>query len=150
MANERVTNEHKLELRRVLNATREEVFAAWTNPTSMAAWMLPGPDITTKIIELDLRVGGALHIAMTGTESTTRHRGTFQEITPPSRLVFTWRSTVTHDRDTLVTVELNEHPNGTELVLTHSEFPDQIARNKHEGGWSHILEELARLVQSHD
>ncbi len=136
-------SEQKLEIRRVLSATREEVFAAWTNPKSMESWMCPGPNVATKIVEMDLRIGGALHITMTGTQSTSRHIGTFREITPPSRLAFTWRSTVTNGHDTLVTVELHERANGTELVLTHSEFPDRLSRTKHQDGWANILEALA-------
>lgn len=141
-------DEQKLVIRRVFNATREELFAAWTDPVGMETWMCPGPDITTKVVEMDLRIGGALCLDMESPHGISRHTGTFCEISPPTRLAFTWRSTATNHRDTLVTIELYEQSRGTELVLTHSDLPNQATMAAYRGGWENVLKELAVVIRT--
>jgi uncharacterized protein YndB with AHSA1/START domain len=51
---------NRVVIRRMLPATREEVFAAWTDPESIAQWMCPG-DVTRAEAQLDVRVGGLPH-----------------------------------------------------------------------------------------
>jgi len=133
-------------IHRLLPASREEVFAAWTNPVSMQAWLCPAPDVTASVVELDLRVDGAFRIDMKGDNGVSVHTGHYREITPPSRLVFTWRSVVTQQRDTLVTIELSVHPDGAELTLTHTALPDEQSQAEHQGGWLHIVDTLAKWL----
>lgn len=47
----------RLVVRRLIQASREEVFAAWTDPESIKHWMCPG-DIVEAEAHLDLRPGG--------------------------------------------------------------------------------------------
>jgi uncharacterized protein YndB with AHSA1/START domain len=48
----------RLVIRKVIPASREEVFSAWTDPESLRHWMSPGDNITAEA-RLDPRVGGA-------------------------------------------------------------------------------------------
>lgn len=130
-------------IRRLLPASCEDVFAAWTDPASMQVWLCPGPGVKSSVVEMDLRVGGAFRIDMHGGSGVAVHTGHYREIIPPSRLVFTWRSAVTQHRDTLVTIELAVHPDGTELTLTHTALLDEASRTAHQGGWRHIVDTLA-------
>lgn len=54
-------------------------------------------------------------------------RGIYQEVTPPVRLVFSWRWEVPplDEADTLVTVEFRDLGESTEVVVTHECLPDQ-------------------------
>lgn len=74
--------------------------------------------------------------------------GTYEQIVPNEKLVFTWRweswNTETH-KDTLVTVELNAVGNKTELVLTHERFRDENMRKEHNQGWEGCLARLGAL-----
>lgn len=130
-------------VRRVIKAPREAIFAAWTDPASMRHWLAPR-SLTVAKVEVDLRVGGAYSLVMRRENEDVPHHGVYREITPPERLSFTWISQGTQQRETLVTIELNEHPDGTELVLTHERLPtaDQVAR--HTAGWTSIVEKLAK------
>ena len=38
-------------------------------------------------------------------------------------------------QDTVVTLEFNEHPDGTELILTQEGFTDETVRGDHDKGW---------------
>lgn len=136
-----------LQLRRIYSASREEIFAAWTDPEQMREWLCPA-GATISFIEVDLRVGGAYRIDMLSEQATFVHTGIYQEITPPKRLVFTWASPNTQHQKTLVTVELIQHGQQTELVLTHEGLPDQESKEMHAMGWRSILDKLAFRVDA--
>src|SRR5262245_51239710 len=112
-------DDNTLIIRRRIRATREELFAQWTDPESMRLWMCPG-NIVSSEVHMDLRVGGSLLIIMRDLDKSYEHQGEFTVIDPPAKLAFTWIATATELRPTLVTVEffvINESE--TELVLTH-------------------------------
>jgi uncharacterized protein YndB with AHSA1/START domain len=138
-----------LQLRRIYSASREEIFAAWTDPEQMREWLCPA-GATISFIEVDLRVGGAFRIDMQSGQGTFPHIGIYQEIIPPERLVFTWFSINTQNQETLVTVELTQHGQQTELVLTHESLPDRKAKEMHVMGWRSILDKLALQVDGQD
>lgn len=130
-----------LQLRRIYPASREEIFAAWTDPAQMREWLCPA-GATISFVEVDLRVGGVFRIDMTSEHGTYTHTGVYQEILRPEKLVFTWSSVNTQYNETLVTVELIQRGQQTELVLTHSGLPDEKARQMHAIGWESILDKL--------
>lgn len=74
---------------RTFDAPRERVFRAFTEPGQLARWWGPrgwGTETRT----LDLRPGGSWHYCMTGPDGMESWGlGTYQEVTPPSRLVYT-------------------------------------------------------------
>jgi uncharacterized protein YndB with AHSA1/START domain len=124
-------------VRRFLPLPRERVFAAWLDPASQAQWMLPG-DVTTATIESDPRVGGQFRIVMEHGRGNVEHWGEYLTIDPPSLLSFTWISANTNFLPTIVTIELHERDNGTELILTHRGLPPEKLA-PHEQGWSDIV-----------
>ena len=74
---------------RVLNAPRNRVFKAWTDPKHVAPWWGPH-GFTNPVCELDARPGGAIRIHMRGPDGTVYPMtGVYQEIVEPERLVFT-------------------------------------------------------------
>jgi glutathione S-transferase len=132
----------RVRVRRVIKAPREAIFAAWTDPTSMRHWLAPRTLTVTKV-EADVRVGGAFSVVMRMDGQDLPHRGVYREINPPERLSFTWISSGTQERETLVTIVLTQHPDGTELVLTHELLPTADAITRHGNGWTSIVEKLA-------
>ena len=132
----------RLVVRRVIRASREIVFAAWTNPESMKHWMCPG-DIVAADAQLDPRPGGSYRIVMKGPTREYEHTGEYLAVEPPSKLVFTWISNSTGNEPTLVTVELFERGADCELVLTHERFASAGAMRHHRGGWGQIADKLA-------
>jgi uncharacterized protein YndB with AHSA1/START domain len=141
--------ENKLVVRKVIPASREEVFAAWTDPESMKQWMCPG-DVLTNEAKLDVRVGGSYRIVMKSKDKDHDHSGIYQVVDPPSKLVFTWITAGTDQQHaTLVTVELFARGHDTELVLTHERFPNSEHVQRYKGGWTTIAEKLAAYFQKH-
>jgi uncharacterized protein YndB with AHSA1/START domain len=134
-----------LRLRRIYSDSREEIFDAWTDPEKMREWLCP-VGATIPFIEVDLRVGGAFRIDMQSEHGLHSHTGEYREITRPEKLVFSWSSINTQHEETLVTVELIERGQQTELVLTHEGLPDKEAGEMHAMGWGSILDRLVPQV----
>lgn len=145
MGRSRTTDPHSLTITRVLPATRQAVFDAWTSAASVRHWMCPESG-SVALAELDVRVGGAFRVDMLVDGERTVHTGTYREVAPPERLVFTWSSIRTGHRDTLVTVDLRALGERTELTLTQTLLPDEAAVDAHTWGWEHLMERLASYL----
>jgi uncharacterized protein YndB with AHSA1/START domain len=139
-------------LTRIYDAPRALVWRAWTDPKHMAQWF--GPRGFTAHCELDVRVGGAFRIVMHGCDGNDYPmKGTFREIVPPERLVFS-NVAVDNDGNHLLegetTVILEEESGKTKLTLhTYAKglvpiAPQMLAGM--EAGWSQGLDKLAELV----
>src|SRR5215470_11027470 len=108
----------RLVVERFLPASPAEVYAAWTTPETLRLFMCPG-NITTTVVEADVRVGGRFRIVMHDAGHDLEHRGEYRVLEPGRRLVFTWASPATGWTTTVVTIELAPHEDGTRLVLVH-------------------------------
>lgn len=131
-------------IRRVLSATPERVFDAWTNAGKVARWMSP---VGHAVADIEARPGGRLHVTMVGEGRQIEHIGEYRELVPGRRLVFTWQSPYTGPVPSLVTVELAEHEHGTELTLTHDALPAETVES-HAGGWGSMLDRLAAELEA--
>lgn len=137
----------RLVLRKTIAAAPLDVFSFWTDAESMKSWMCPC-DVIRARARLDVRVGGSFEIVMTGPDGELVHTGTYRVVDPPRKLVFTWVSPATGERPTLVTVEFLARAEGTEVVLTHEDLPDEPAAASHVRGWTSILDLLAARAES--
>jgi uncharacterized protein YndB with AHSA1/START domain len=134
-----------LTLKRQLRASPQKVFDAWTQPEALKAWFGP-EEIVEVVAETDLRVGGRYRVLMRA-NGGEMHRvgGVYREIERPRRLQFTWAWESTPERESLVTIELAPKDGGTLLTLTHEQFFDEAARDRHRQGWTGCLDKLVRL-----
>lgn len=103
---------------RVLDAPREAVFAAWTDPDAFCEWF--GPEgFTCDVRQMDVRPGGRARFDMTSADGTVyTNRFDYLEIVPGKRLVMDHGSDV--DDDPLrfrVTITLDAQADG-KTVLT--------------------------------
>ena len=129
-------------IERFLDADRESVYSAWTDPVLMARWFFVGDGWRTEA-ENELRVGGSFRLTMYTAEGE-RHvmHGEYLEIEPPHRLCFTWSSHVV--AGTTVTLELEARGKGTHLKLTHHMPDHDDVRRAHELGWQGCLDNLLK------
>jgi uncharacterized protein YndB with AHSA1/START domain len=89
MNNDVKTGKQELVLERTFNAPRDLVFKVWTTPEHLAKWWGP-KDYSNLVCELELRPGGIIHIEMHGPDGVVIPvNGTFEDIVPLERLVFT-------------------------------------------------------------
>lgn len=130
-------------VQRTIAAAPEKVFAAWTDPSLLAQWWGP-PGHKVAVVEVDLRVNGRYRIGIQQPNQNIYFvNGTYQQIQPPEKLVFTWRWE-RPDMDignSLVTIEMRGDGQHTHLMLTHAQLP-QSARSAHREGWQAICDNL--------
>ena len=135
-----------LTLKKRLKAQPAQVFSAWTDPQKLIHWFGPNETIAGSLrAEMDVRVGGRYRVSFK-TKDGEYHEvgGIYREVTPPSRLVFSWAWHSTPERESLVTVTLKPDGGGTLLTLHHEQLFDQAARDSHEQGWTGMLDNLER------
>jgi hypothetical protein len=71
-------------------------------------------------------------------------RSLVREVITDAKLVYTWAWRSTPERESLVTVEFAPDGTGTLLTLTHAQFFDEPARDRHRHGWDGALDKLER------
>lgn len=135
-----------LAIKRRLDASPATVFSAWTDPQKITRWFGPeGGDVLHA--DTDVRTGGRYHIVFR-TEDGEEHdvSGVYREVVPNEKLQFTWMWRTMPERESLVTVALKRDGDGCVLTLTHEQFFDEPARDRHHAGWSGALDKLERYL----
>lgn len=111
----------------------------------MAKWFARGPQHPpTKVIEADVRPGGKYRIEVQEGGTLYRGSGTYREVNPYDRLVFTWTWEHHDFTDSLVTVTFRPlgESDFTEVILLHEMLPEKD-REAHRKGWGECFDALA-------
>jgi uncharacterized protein YndB with AHSA1/START domain len=142
-----VTTRPSLILTRRINAPPEKIYAAWTQPENLIRWF--GPAMVkqeTVRADIDARIGGRYRISFDN-DRGEHHEvgGSYRDMVPYSRLVFSWAWHSTPERESQVTVLLKPDGPGTLLTLHHEQLFDAAARDAHEHGWIGTLDRLERI-----
>ena len=146
--------EGTVEIVRVFDAPRALVWQAWTDPKMLAQWFGPR-GFSSRVPELDVRVGGSLRIVMHGPDGNDYPmKGTFSEVIAPERLVF---SNIAIDNEGkhllegLTTVTFAEQGGKTTMRLhTHAVGRVPIAKQMlagMEAGWTQSIDKLEELLE---
>lgn len=128
-----------LEVSIYVAAVPETVFPYFTDPVRYAQWM--GTDV-----ELDPVAGGVYSVSM---REGLRTSGTFLEVDPPRRIVFTWGWQNQLDvppGSTRVEVTLQQEGSGTRVTLRHHGLPTSTQVEHHRLGWDVYLGRLQQSV----
>ena len=140
----------EVRIERVIDAPREEVFRAWTDPEVLSRWWGPG-EFTTPFAEVDLRPGGDYLLVMQPPHGDPMHlAGTFREVVAPERLVYTWRWARGWPdlAESLVTVEFHDLGERTRVVLVHGGLDDSpYGPDPHRMGWESGLDKLVATLE---
>jgi uncharacterized protein YndB with AHSA1/START domain len=137
-----------VKLHRVLRATPEKIYRAFTDPDAMARW-LPPYGFVGKVQQMDAKVGGGYKMSFTNFTTGHGHSfgGKYHELTH-TRI----RYTSTFDDPNLpgdmqTTVDLRPVSCGTELSVVQDGIPSVIPTEACYLGWQESLEQLAKLVE---
>jgi uncharacterized protein YndB with AHSA1/START domain len=136
-------------LHRVITASPDKVYRAFTEADAIASWLPPYGFLCT-VHELDPRVGGKHRMSFRNFTTGQSHSfgGTYLELTPGRRLVY---SDLFDDPnlpgEMRVTVDLTPVSVGTDLRVEQSGIPDLIPVEACYLGWQESLDKLIRLVQ---
>jgi uncharacterized protein YndB with AHSA1/START domain len=137
--------ERELVITRLLDAPRELVFRAWTDPRHAGQWWGP-VNYPASHIEMDVRPGGAWRICLRSTEGKPDlwQGGVVREVVAPERLVFTfaWEEAGERGLETLVTVTFSEEGGKTRMTFRQVPFQSVEERDGHRWGWNSAFERL--------
>jgi uncharacterized protein YndB with AHSA1/START domain len=146
--------DRELVLTRIIDAPREKLYRAWTDPALLVQWFAPLP-WTTPRAELDVRPGGASLVVMRGPDGNEfPNHGVYLEVVANERLVFTDAYTAAWEPSSkpFMTVILTFEDAGSKTRYTararHWTVADRETHEKmgfHEG-WGRCTDQLAALV----
>jgi len=141
--------DREIVLVRVLDAPRDAVFAAWTDPDAFCQWF--GPDgFTCTVREMDVRPRGRACFDMAAADGTVfTNRFDYLEVVPSERLVMDHGSDVDDDPARFrVTITLDEQADG-KTVLTLRQLHPTVAQRDTKIGFGAVelgLQTLQKLA----
>ena len=146
---------------RVIGASPEALYGAFTDPAAIAVWLAPG-DMTGKVHDFDGEVGGGYRMSLFYPQSepgapgktgahVDRFQARFVELTPFERIV----EAITFDSpdpvfagEMWMTVLFEPADGETRVTIRFEDIPEGIRPEDNEAGTESTLEKLARYVQS--
>ena len=123
----------ELRLTRYYGAAPEDVWAALTEPDSLARW-LAAP------VEIELRSGGAFRLRLAEGETMD---GRVRSVDPPRTLEVDWRRGA--EEPSIIRFELSSDGDGTVLVLDHRRIEAKMGM-RYAAIWERRLHELDSVV----
>ncbi len=121
------TSERELVTTRSFNAPAHLVFKAWTTPELFQRWWVPQSfGLTLVSYEADVRAGGQYRLVFShpAAPEPMAFYGTYLEVTPYSRLV--WTNDEGQEAGQITTVTFEEKYNQT-LLVVHDLYPSKAA-----------------------
>jgi uncharacterized protein YndB with AHSA1/START domain len=148
------TSDRELVLTRIIDAPREKVFRAWTEPELMKQWFAPLP-WTISRAETDVRPGGSNLVVMRSPDGNEfPNAGVYLEVVENERLVFTdaytaaWEPSEKPFMTAILTFEDEGGKTRYTARVRHWSVADREAHEKmgfHQG-WGQCADQLAALV----
>ncbi len=146
--------DRELTLTRIIEASREKVFNAWTHPELLKQWFAPAP-FTTSLVEIDVRPGGSSLIVMRDPDGNDfPNRGVYLEVVKNERLVVTdaytqaWEPAEKPFMTTILTFEDEGGKTKYTARVRHWTVADREAHEKmgFYQGWGQCTDQLAALA----
>lgn len=136
-----------LVISKIIPASAERLFAAWTEPEQLQQWW--GPESVTCIeAEVDLRIGGRYRIGNQFPDGKVVWiSGTFRVIDRPRKLVYTWQISADAPEELVTVTFRTTNPGECEVTVTHEHIPNRAIRDRHEQGWIGCLAKLASYLE---
>jgi uncharacterized protein YndB with AHSA1/START domain len=147
---------------RILDAPREVVWKAWTDPEHVKRWWGP-KDFTAPIVKSDFRVGGKYLYCMRSAEGKDYwSTGIYREIIPQEKIVATdsfadekgnivpashYGMAGDWPLELLVTVTFEEQGNKTKFTLRHAGLPAGDMLKMTKDGWNESLDKFAESLR---
>ena len=115
-------SDREIRVTRLFDAPAHLVFEAWTTPELFRQWWLPrSMGMTLQALEMDARTGGSYHLDF---GEGADFYGTYLEVTPHSRIVWTNDE---GGEDASVTTVSFEDQDGTTLLVMSEVYPSPEA-----------------------
>jgi uncharacterized protein YndB with AHSA1/START domain len=141
-------SERELVVTRTIDAPARLVWEAWTKAELFRRWWVPkSSGLNLLSCEMDVRVGGQYRLAFLHEGSTMEFFGTYLEVTPVSRLV--WTNEEGDEGKTVTTVTFDE-TDGKTLLMVGNLYPsaEALESDGSTGALPETLDQLDELLAS--
>jgi uncharacterized protein YndB with AHSA1/START domain len=141
--------ENKVSLHRVLKASPEKVYKAFTDRAAIASW-LPPYGFTCTVHEMDVKVGGVHKMSFQNFTTGNGHSfgGKYLELKPGESVKYTDKFDDPNLPGEMTTsVSLRKVIGGTEIKILQENIPPVIPVEMCYLGWQESLEKLKMLVE---
>lgn len=142
-------SENSVSLHRVLKASPEKVFRAFSEATAYATW-IPPYGFTATVHEMKVEKGGNFRMSFTNFTTGNSHSfgGHFSEFKPNEFIQYKERFDDPNLPGEMTTsVWIKKSVAGTELKILQEGIPSLIPVDMCYLGWQESLEKLAKLVE---
>lgn len=141
------TGELQIRARRIYSASRDEVFAAWTNRTAWETWMRLRAKSRASLASYQ---GGAFRLELA--EGPTIHviTGAFVVHKAPDHLRFSWQHHDGYDRASTVDVTIRSRRDASELSLIHLDIASRREAAWLMRFWATVMRRLDQYLASHE
>ena len=130
---------------RLVNAPPHIVWEAWTRAELFRQWWIPkSAALNLLSCEMDVRVGGGYRLVFKFQDSEMAFFGTYREVVPNQRLV--WTNDEAGDAGQISTVTFEEK-SGKTLVVMHELYPSKEALEAASGSYDAMAETLDQLEE---
>jgi uncharacterized protein YndB with AHSA1/START domain len=140
---------NSVSLHRMLKASPEKVFRAFTQPSAIASWLPPYGFLCT-VHEMKAEKGGTFRMSFENFSTGNGHSfgGTYLEVKPNELLKYTDKFDDPNLPGEMITVvSLRKTIAGTEIKITQDGIPAAIPAEMCYLGWQESLEKLKMLVE---
>lgn len=137
-------------LHRIIQASPEKVFRAFSDPIALATWLPPYGFLCT-VQQMDFQVGGKFKMTFINFSTGNGHSfgGEYLEIVPNESIKYSDRFDDPNlPGEMITTVSLNKVSCGTELKIVQENIPDIIPVEMCYLGWQESLDKMKRLVET--
>lgn len=144
-----MTNNNSVSLHRVIKASPEKVYRAFTEAAAMASWLPPYGFVCT-VHEMDVKEGGSYRMSFQNFTTGNSHSfgGQYVEVKPNELLKYTDRFDDPNlPGEITTTIWLQKNLAGTELKVLQENIPAAIPADMCYLGWQESLEKLIKLVE---
>ena len=141
--------DNSVSLHRVLKATPEKVYRAFTEANALASWLPPYGFLCT-VHELNAKVGGTYKMSFHNFSTGNSHSfgGKYIEIKPNEFIKYTDQFDDPNlPGEMVTTVWLNKVMAGTELKVVQEGIPSMLQIDMCYLGWQESLDKLTKLVE---
>lgn len=145
-------DKRELVVTRVFDAPPALLFKVWTDPSHFMRWWGPRRHPVAHL-EMDVRPGGAWRGCLRAKDDGAElwQGGTFLEVAPPHRIVFTfaWDEDGERGLENLVSVTFADEIGKTRMTLRQTPFRSMAEREGHREGWSSSFDRLDDHIAQH-
>lgn len=141
--------DNNVSLHRMLKASPDKIYRAFTEATAIASWLPPYGFLCT-VHEMDVKPGGTFRMSFHNFSTGNGHSfgGNYMEVKPREFLKYTDKFDDPNlPGEMMTSVWLRQVSVGTEIKIFQEGIPPQIPAEMCYLGWQESLQKLANLVE---